>query len=74
MFTVSINEINQYLSLLDPPDLPDIEKMLLEEIRDFLDVFSLKEADKLPLHCPYNHNIRLLDGKVPLFGPLYLMS
>jgi hypothetical protein len=48
--------------------------MLLEEIRDFVDMFSPKEADKLPLHRPYNHNIRLLEGKVPLFGPLYPMS
>jgi hypothetical protein len=74
MFTMSINEINWYLSLLDLPNLLDIEKMLLEEIRDFIDVFSLKEADKLLLHYLYNYNICLLEGKVPLFGLLYLMS
>ena len=73
MFTISVNKINRYLSLLDLLNLLDIEKMLLEEIRDFVDVFSLKEVDKLLLHCLYNYNIRLLESKVPLFSLLYLI-
>jgi hypothetical protein len=32
------------------------------KLKDYYDVFSLKEAKKLPLHRPYNHNIRLKDG------------
>ena len=74
MFTVTVKEINQYLSLPDLLDLLAIEELLLEEIRDFVDVFSPREADKLPPHCLYDHNIRLLGGKAPLFGPLYPMS
>jgi hypothetical protein len=37
-------------------------------------VFSLKEAEKLPPHRPYNHDIKLKGGQTPLWGPLYPMS
>ena len=51
-----------------------IEELLLEEIRDFVDIFLLREADKLLLHYLYNYNICLLGGKAPLFSLLYPMS
>lgn len=50
-----------------PPELP-------EEVADFADVFSPKEAEKLPPHRPYDHHIPLVEGKTPPFGPLYAMS
>jgi len=37
-------------------------------------VFSPKEADKLPPHRPHDHDIKLLPGENPPFGPLYPMS
>lgn len=63
--------------------MADIEKSLAPKIRihpkeklppeyhDFLDVFSPKEADKLPRHRGYDHKIRLKEGTEPRFGPLY---
>ncbi|ODM15558.1 hypothetical protein SI65_09161 [Aspergillus cristatus] len=47
---------------------------LLPEFQDFANVFSPKEAECLPPHCPYDHDIKLQDGKVPPFRPLYPMS
>ena len=44
------------------------------ELKDYRDVFSPKEAEKLPPHRPYDHNIKLEDGKIPPWGPLYPMS
>jgi hypothetical protein len=37
-------------------------------------VFSPKEAEKLPPHQPYDHDIKLKDGQTPPWGPLYPMS
>ena len=53
---------------------PDPSDKLPLEVRDLVGVFSPKEADKLPPHRPYDHDIKLIDGKVPPFGPLYPMS
>jgi hypothetical protein len=41
---------------------------------DFEDVFSPKEADKLPPYRPYDYDIKLIEGKTPPFGPLYAIS
>jgi hypothetical protein len=43
-------------------------------VRDFQDVFSPKEAKRLPPYRSHDHDICLLEGKTPPFGPLYLMS
>jgi hypothetical protein len=70
LFTVIIKNINRYLqtaSLLEPRDL------LFEKLKDYADVFSPKEAEKLPPYRNYNHNIRLQKGKTPPFEPLYPM-
>jgi len=74
MFTVTIEQIDRYLSQPDTPESLDPESLLPAEIRDFWDVFSPKEAEKLPPHRPHDHDIRLLEGKTPPFGPLYPMS
>ncbi|SPC63905.1 uncharacterized protein UHOD_11372 [Ustilago sp. UG-2017b] len=44
------------------------------EYHQYLDVFSRVEADKLPPHCTYNHQIPLEEGKSPPFGPIYSLS
>ena len=71
MFAVTVEAIEQYLSA---PKEVDLEKALPPELRDFIDVFSPREAEKLPPHRPYDHRITLEDGKSPPFGPLYPMS
>jgi hypothetical protein len=45
-----------------------------EEYRDLTDLFTQKEADKLPPHRPYDHQIPLEPGATPPFGTIYSMS
>jgi hypothetical protein len=70
LFTVIIKNIDRYLQNASPPKPRDL---LPEELKDYADVFSPKEAEKLPPHRNYDHNIRLQEGKTPSFGPLYPM-
>jgi hypothetical protein len=74
MFTVTIEQIDYYLSQPDHAELLNPETLLPPEIRDFWDVFSPKEAEKLPPHRSHDHDIRLLEGKTPPFRLLYPMS
>jgi hypothetical protein len=70
LFTVIIEDINRYLQNTSPPEP---RNLLSEELKDYADVFSPKEAEKLPPHRNYDHNIRLQEGKTPPFGLLYPM-
>jgi len=84
MFVVTIEDIDKILlskgqmriSSLQVHDEgePEIIQQLPVEIRDFADVFSPKNADRLPPHRPYDHDIKLLPGKDLPFEPLYSMS
>ena len=71
VFSVTVEDIDRQLSL---PEQPDLKKLLPPELLDFEDVFSPKEADKLPPHRPYDYDIKLIEGKMPPFGPLYAIS
>ena len=45
---------------------------LPEAYKFFLNVFSYKESNKLPLHCPeVDYTIYMQSGTQPLAGPLY---
>ncbi|KAH9429770.1 hypothetical protein MCOR02_000003 [Pyricularia oryzae] len=71
LYAVTLKQIDEVLAA-DPqnrngPTLP-------ETIREFADVFSPQEAEKLPPHRPSDHHIPLIEGKTPPFGPLYAMS
>jgi hypothetical protein len=55
----------------DPdPDLSTIPS----EYHEFADLFSQEEADLLPPHRSYDHQIPLEPGTTPPFGPIYSMS
>lgn len=54
------------------PD-PDLSQIPLE-YHLFADLFSEREADKLPAHRSYDHTIPLEPGKAPPFGPIYKLS
>ena len=43
----------------------DIAVKLPVKLKDYKDVFSLKEAKKLPPHRPYDYDIKLKDGQTP---------
>ena len=59
---------------LKPKIYVDPATVVPKEFHDLLDVFSKKEADKLPPHRSYDHKITLTEGAVPPSGPLYKMS
>jgi hypothetical protein len=71
MFTISTDDID---NALQGKEDPDPEKVLPAEIRHHASVFSPIEAERLPPHRPYDHEIKLQEGKKPPFGPLYSMS
>ncbi|KNZ64669.1 hypothetical protein VP01_10056g1 [Puccinia sorghi] len=51
-------------------DLETIRKTLLPIYHDYADFFFPVQADKLPPHWPYNHQIKLT-GPATLPGPVY---
>jgi hypothetical protein len=71
VFAVTIHDIEKALA---PKATIDPREKLPQEYYEFLDVFSKKEADKLPSHRPYDHKIQLKEGSEPPFGPLYDIS
>ncbi|OBS16093.1 hypothetical protein FPOA_27763 [Fusarium poae] len=68
LFTVTLKQLDYLLK-------PKPEAFVLpEELREFQDVFSPKEAEKLPPHRSGDHHIELTPGGKLPFGPLYGMS
>ena len=57
----------------DTPTDPDLST-IPPEYHEFADLFSKKEADMLPPHRPYDHQIPLEPGTTPPFGSIYSMS
>lgn len=69
---ITLYEINK--AIKSESTKADWRKHITFEYHDFFDLFDEKLAQVLPLHRPYDHSIPLLDGKEPLFGPVYDMS
>ncbi|KAF6523243.1 hypothetical protein HZS61_011742, partial [Fusarium oxysporum f. sp. conglutinans] len=67
-FTVTLEQIDR--ALQDKSE----DLRLPEELQEFQDVFSPKEAEKLPPHRAGDHHIELIPGGKLPFGPLYGMS
>ena len=66
-----------FVSTIDPRDLDttlvDMSNVPLE-YHKFCDVFSKSHANTLPSHQPYDLKIKLEDGAIPPFGPIYSLS
>jgi hypothetical protein len=73
MFIITLEDLEAALRIRKAQK-EDPTNLLPDEFKDYADVFSPKEAKHLPPHRPYDHDIKLLEGKTPLFGPLYAMS
>ncbi|KAJ8176620.1 hypothetical protein LV164_008140 [Aspergillus fumigatus] len=73
MFTITLEDLKAALRI-EKAQKEDFTNLLPEEFKDYANVFSPKEAERLPPHRPYDHDIKLLEGKTPPFGPLYAMS
>jgi len=71
VFAISMADIEKALA---PKTYTDPAAKVPEEYHPYLEVFSRKEADKLPEHRPYDHKIELEPGKQPGFSPLYGMT
>ncbi|KAL2891726.1 Retrotransposable element Tf2 155 kDa protein type 1 [Ceratocystis lukuohia] len=78
LFVTTLEEIDRILNRPDSPDSASPRKpepfSLPAELSDFTDVFSPREAEKLPPHRPMDHHIPLVEGAKLPFGPLYSMS
>jgi len=76
LFTVSFSPETMELSNIathgteTDPDLSNIPP----EYHEFAELFSKREAEKLPPHRPYDHEIPLVPGAKPPFGTIYSMS
>jgi hypothetical protein len=79
LFTVSFSDISPESIELsssevhEGPTEPDLS-LIPEEYRDLAEIFTQREADKLPPHRPYDHTIPLEPGATPPFGTIYPMS
>jgi hypothetical protein len=77
VLTDSVSARTPVLSLVSsaPSDsVSFLSSVITQYYFDFLDVFSEKESNTLPLHGPHDHQIPLVDGKAPPFGPIYPLS
>jgi hypothetical protein len=72
-FTLSLYKINTALAREDDKK-PNIHTIVLPKYHDYLKILEKANANKLPLHCPSDHTIPLMDRFKPPFGPLYLLS
>jgi transposase InsO family protein len=70
LFAVTVTQIEDMIS-----EPVETDFILPPEIADFADVFSPKEANKLPPHRPGDHHVQLKEDSENIpFGPLYGMS
>lgn len=71
VFAVSLHEIEEALK-----EKEEIDPRLIvpPEYHDLIDVFSKKDAKKLPLYRPYDHTVPIKPGKIAPFEALRGMS
>ena len=78
LFTLSFSDLGIQLSNAEtdernPSRDPDLS-LIPEKYHDLLDIFTEKEAEKLPPHRSYDHTIPLEPGTTPPFGTIYSAS
>jgi hypothetical protein len=59
---------------LAPKVYTNLATKVPKEYYDLLEVFSREASDRLPDRRPYDHKIKVEEGKQPEFGLLYSMS
>lgn len=55
-------------------DTSPLTSEIPEEYQDFASLFASTAVDTLPEHKPWDHQIPLMDGKEPPYGPIYALS
>jgi hypothetical protein len=80
LFTLSVSQIKELAEVstasadTNHEDKDPGLDLLPEEYKEFADIFSRKEADKLPEHRHYDHRIPIPEDSMPPFGPMYRHS
>ena len=75
LFTMSFSDLIPESIEMSSTEIQEADLSLVpEEYRDLIDLFAQREADKLPPHRPYDHQIPLEPGTMPPFGTIYSMS
>jgi len=70
----SLYDINKAIEAKDLKECP-IEEIVPEQYHEFLPLFNMVLADRLPPHRPgIDHEVQLKDGETPTWGRLYSMS
>ena len=71
LFSASLKNVEKALR---PKQRTDPATKLLPKLHEFFELFSEKEANKLPPHRLYDYKIKFIKSKQPKYGPLYSMS
>jgi hypothetical protein len=75
LFVMSVTQVVELASVQADKATPDPDLSTIpSEYHEFADLFSQEEADLLPPHRSYDHQIPLEPGTTPPFGPIYSMS
>ena len=75
LFTMSFSQAVELASTqADTTSLDPDLSTIPPEYHEYAELFSDKEAEKLPPHRPYDHQIPLEPGSTPPFGTIYSMS
>ena len=72
--TMTIADIDAAIAAQDALEGQDLLNAIPAEYQDFANVFSKKEASRLPKHGAFDHEIKLKEGFVHPYGPLYSLS
>ena len=79
LYAVSVRDLEKAIdgkkkALTPTEEMENLRQTIPAEYHDFLPLFTKAEADKLPPHRYIDHEIPLVEGAKPPFGPLYSMS
>jgi hypothetical protein len=74
IFRACLYDINKAIEAKDLKEKP-LEDVIPKQYHEFLPLFSKVLPDRIPPRRPnINHEVRLKEGEIPSWGPLYKMS
>src|SRR5436190_999861 len=71
---MTMAQIDADIAAQDALEGEDLVNALPPEYQEFADIFSKDKASVLPEHGPFDHHIKLKEGFIPPYGPLYSLS
>jgi len=74
VFKASLYDTDTAIEAMDHKERP-LEEIVPKQYHGFLPLFNKVLADQLPPHRPaIDHEVRLMEGETPSWGPHYSMS